>query len=209
MDKGIGVPSDEKIVNMIQAWRLKEKEEKGSDNGDEDSEDGLGLSCLEKSASEPLKRDNVAPDEVVEIIKELRGEEKRRFPYTPYQASDNDDFNSVKYKMEEIELIFKQISNGMEWEKINVEALQSIKNEHGLTTPGEVKTWVLKTNNFLRLGQKIISIAEQSKIMSEYMTMNEEFRKCLKDENRRTDEKETGEKRPVPETPSPTSSRRG
>ncbi|CAG8745168.1 3355_t:CDS:1, partial [Rhizophagus irregularis] len=55
MDKGIGVPSDEKIVNMIQAWRLKEKEEKGSDNGDEDSEDGLGLSCLEKSASEPLK----------------------------------------------------------------------------------------------------------------------------------------------------------
>ncbi|CAB4479150.1 unnamed protein product [Rhizophagus irregularis] len=102
--------------------------------------------------------------------------------------------------MEEIELIFKQISNEMEWEKINVEALQSIKNEHGLTTPGEVKTWVLKTNNFLRLGQKIISIAEQSKIMSEYMTMNEEFRKCLTDENRRTDEKETGEKRPVPET---------
>ncbi|CAB4479151.1 unnamed protein product [Rhizophagus irregularis] len=59
MDKGISVPSDEKIVNMIQALRLKEKEEKGSDNGDEDSEDGLGLSCLEKSASEPLKRDNV------------------------------------------------------------------------------------------------------------------------------------------------------
>jgi mRNA deadenylase 3'-5' endonuclease subunit Ccr4 len=57
----------------------------------------------------------------------------------------------------------------------------------------------MKTNNIMMLGQRIISMAEQS----EYTTLYDDFKKRLKDENRKTDEKEIGEKRPILESPLP------
>ncbi|RGB22647.1 hypothetical protein C1646_677699 [Rhizophagus diaphanus] len=88
----------------------------------------------------------------------------------------------------------------MEWENINREALRLIKNEHGLNEPGQVKGWAMKTNNFMMLSQRIISMAKQSDIMREYTTLNDDFKKRLKDEDRKTDEKEIGEKRPILES---------
>lgn len=41
----------------------------------------------------------------------------------------------------------------------------------------QIKKWAMKTNNFMMLGQKIISLAEQSEIMSEYTTLNDDFKK--------------------------------
>ncbi|EXX77296.1 uncharacterized protein OCT59_021160 [Rhizophagus irregularis] len=65
-----------------------------------------------------------------------------------------------------------------------------------------MKNWAMKMNNFLWLGRKIINLAEQSNILSEYATLNEDFTKWLKNENRLTDKKETGDKRPKKESPS-------
>ncbi|PKK62138.1 hypothetical protein RhiirC2_790815 [Rhizophagus irregularis] len=53
-----------------------------------------------------------------------------------------------------------------------------------------MKNWAMKTNNFL------------CNILSEYATLNEDFTKWLKNENRLTDKKETGDKRPKEESPS-------
>ncbi|PKY50671.1 hypothetical protein RhiirA4_467265 [Rhizophagus irregularis] len=47
-----------------------------------------------------------------------------------------------------------------------------------------------------RRRRKIISLAEQSEILQQYTTLNKDFTKRLRDENRFTDEKEVGEKRP-------------
>lgn len=55
--------------------------------------------------------------------------------------------------------------------------LRLIKNEHGLNEPGQVKSWAMKTNTFMMLGQRIISMAEQSDIMREYTTLNDDFKR--------------------------------
>ncbi|PKY35526.1 hypothetical protein RhiirB3_396252, partial [Rhizophagus irregularis] len=62
------------------------------------------------------------------------------------------------------------------------------------------KDWAMQTNNFLLLGNRIISHAEQNKILQEYTKLND-FTNKLKEEHRWTDEKETGEKWPKPASP--------
>jgi hypothetical protein len=54
----------------------------------------------------------------------------------------------------------------------------------------------MKKNNFIRLGHKIISLAEQSNILQEYTTLNEDYTRRLKELNHSTDERTTGDKRP-------------
>ncbi|CAB4488741.1 hypothetical protein RhiirA5_424907 [Rhizophagus irregularis] len=89
----------------------------------------------------------------------------------------------------------------MEWEYIRVEVVKEIKSEQDLKDTEEFKSWGMKTNNFLMLSQRIISLAEQSEILREYTTLNDDFKKRPKDENCKQDEKEVGEKRPVLESP--------
>ncbi|PKK74125.1 hypothetical protein RhiirC2_775190 [Rhizophagus irregularis] len=141
--------------------------------GDGDEED-VGINTLIELANKPLKCDNIAPDEVVKVIKDYRA--KNKIVYAPYQASDNstEGAGKVRKKLEELEEIFMQTSNDMEWEHINREALRMIK--------------------------RIISMAEQREIMREYTTLNDDFKKRLKDKNRKTDERE---KRTIIETPPP------
>ncbi|PKY61089.1 hypothetical protein RhiirA4_485592 [Rhizophagus irregularis] len=57
-------------------------------------------------------------------------------------------------------------------------------------------------NNFFHLRQKLLSLAEQSKIFREYTTLNEDFEQKLKNKNRYQDEKTIGEKKPMLESPS-------
>ncbi|PKY61304.1 hypothetical protein RhiirA4_486094 [Rhizophagus irregularis] len=90
----------------------------------------------------------------------------------------------------------------MEWEKINTNALLEIREEKKIETWEDAKKWALEKNNFFRLGKKIIGLAEQNKIFLEYTTLNNDFKQRLKNENRYTDEKEIGEKRPTVESPS-------
>ncbi|CAB4431943.1 unnamed protein product [Rhizophagus irregularis] len=105
--------------------------------------------------------------------------------------------------MDEIKDIFDKTSNGMEWEKINVEAVTTMKDEMKIQGMENFNQWMQKENNYLLLGKKIISLAEQNEILLEYTTLNNDFTKRLKDNNRYQDEKEVGDKRPILESPAP------
>ncbi|CAB4493687.1 unnamed protein product [Rhizophagus irregularis] len=90
---------------MIKNWRVGE--ENSSDQNDTSENKG-----------QQLKKDNVAPEEVVEIIKDYRTTNKIK--YVQYQESTHD--GSLVDKLKEVKDIFNQTSNEMEWEKINIEA---------------------------------------------------------------------------------------
>ncbi|PKC52307.1 hypothetical protein RhiirA1_481812 [Rhizophagus irregularis] len=170
---------------MIKNWRVGE--ENTPDHNDTSEKKG-----------QQLKKDNVAPEEVVEIIKDYRT--SNRINYVQYQESTYD--GSLVDKLMEVKDIFNQTSNEMEWKKINVEAIDELRKEHGIKTWDDAKNWALEKNNFFRLGQKIISLAEKSKIFQEYTTLNDNFKQRLENENRYQDEKKIGEKRPLLESPS-------
>ncbi|PKY22739.1 hypothetical protein RhiirB3_410974 [Rhizophagus irregularis] len=76
---------DEDVVKTIQRWRWREKQQRDTDS--EKSDNKIGLASLGNLEAAPLKRDNVTPDEVVKIIKDMRAEQKIKC--TPYQASNN------------------------------------------------------------------------------------------------------------------------
>ncbi|RGB27252.1 hypothetical protein C1646_674144 [Rhizophagus diaphanus] len=86
------LPNDEEIVDMINEWR------------EDDDEEDVEIYTL--IANKPLKRGNIAPDEVVKIIKDYRA--KNKIVYAPYQASDNstEEVGKVRKKLEELEEIF-------------------------------------------------------------------------------------------------------
>ncbi|PKK61222.1 hypothetical protein RhiirC2_817136 [Rhizophagus irregularis] len=159
----------------------------------------------------PLKISKT-PDEneVVEMIKNWRvGEEN-----TPdhNETSQNKEQQLKKDNVAPEEVFGGQIKgsegylqsnvqrNGMG--KINIEAMDELRKEHKIQNWEEARNWALEKNNFFRLGQKIISLAEKSKIFQEYTTLNENFKQRLENENRYQDEKKIGEKRPILESPS-------
>ncbi|PKK57553.1 hypothetical protein RhiirC2_797814 [Rhizophagus irregularis] len=100
----------------------------------------------------------------------------------------------------EVKDVFDQTSNEMEWERINTEALHLVSKEKNIDSMEKAKVWAMERNNFFLLGQKIISLAEKTKIFQEYTTLNDNFKQRLENENRYQDEKKTGEKRPILES---------
>jgi hypothetical protein len=64
---------EEAVVQLINQWRIREMEEQDSESDGSGSDDDLGFDQLRCSKKDiPLKRDNVATDEVVDIINKLR-----------------------------------------------------------------------------------------------------------------------------------------
>lgn len=55
--------------------------------------------------------------------------------------------------------------------------------------------------NFFQIGRRVISLAKQNDIIKIYTILNNGFEKRLKDENRYQDKKETGDKRPIFNSP--------
>ncbi|PKC05202.1 hypothetical protein RhiirA5_502274 [Rhizophagus irregularis] len=177
-------PDENEVVEMIKNWRV----------GEENTPDHNDTS---KNKGKQLMKDNVAPEEVVDIIKDYRTTNKIK--YVQYQESTHD--GSLVDKLKEVKEIFIQTSNEMEWERINDEALTLVKTENDLTSTEKAKEWAMKRNNFFHLGQRIISLAEKSKIFEEYTTLNDNFKQRLENENRYQDEKKIGEKRPMLDSP--------
>ncbi|RGB36262.1 hypothetical protein C1646_697563, partial [Rhizophagus diaphanus] len=128
---------------------------------------------------------------------------KEKVAYTPYKKStkNSDQMKNLKEKLSELDKIFKETENEMDWEKLKADVAWDIKDSYDLSSDKEFKEWSMKKNNFMLLGQKIISEAEKSEILKEYTTLNEDFTSRLKDENFSTDTKSTGDKRPVPNSP--------
>lgn len=54
----------DEVVDIIKSWRIGDE----SDEKEEEDTIGSGIDNLEKWNDKPLKRDNVAPEEVVKII---------------------------------------------------------------------------------------------------------------------------------------------
>ncbi|PKY52613.1 hypothetical protein RhiirA4_470358 [Rhizophagus irregularis] len=177
---------------MIGGWVAKDNDRKPRSNVD---------NFEEEKNSKTLKRDNVALEEVVEIIKEHRTKQKIEY----VQLQDSASKKEITRKMREVKDIFYDTSNGMEWEKINIDAIMELKEEMDIDGMETFNEWMKEENNFFLLGKKIISLAEQNKILLEYTTLNDDFTKSLRDENRYQDEKEVGDKRPILESPSPSS----
>ncbi|CAB4481849.1 unnamed protein product [Rhizophagus irregularis] len=178
-------PDENEVVEMIKKWRVGE--ENTSDHNDTSENKG-----------QQLKKDNVAPEEAVDIIKDYRTTNKIK--YVQYQESTHN--GSLVDKLMEVKDVFDQLSNAMEWERINTEALRLVSKENKIDSMEKAKDWAMERNNFFHLGQKIISLAEQTKIFQEYTTMNDNFKQRLENENRYQDEKKIGEKRPILKSPS-------
>ncbi|PKC63323.1 hypothetical protein RhiirA1_443404 [Rhizophagus irregularis] len=146
--------------------------------GEDNTQDQIDTSG-KKEEQVSLKKDNVAPEEV-------------------YQESTHE---GLVDKLKEVKDIFNQTSNEMEWNKINDEAINTIRSEHGITSHVEARKWAIDKNNFFLVGNKIISLAEKTKIFLEYTTLNDNFKQRLENNNRYQDDKKIGEKRPLLESP--------
>lgn len=133
-------PEEEKVVEMIKKWRLNEE-----------AEHQLLLDQFDKGqqSSKALNKDNVAPEEVVEIIKDYRSE---KIVYERFK--DSTKRKDICGKMDKIKDIFIKTSNGMEWEKINAEAVTEMKNELKIEGMENFNQWIQKENNYLLLKKK-------------------------------------------------------
>ncbi|RGB36592.1 hypothetical protein C1646_696817 [Rhizophagus diaphanus] len=117
------------------------------------------------------------------------------------QEKRKEKMKNLKEKLTELDEIFKETVNEMEWEKLKSDVVWDIKDSYSLSSDKEFKEWSMKKNNFMLLGQKIISEAEKSEILKEYTMLNEDFTSRFKEENFSTDTKSTGDKRSVPNSP--------
>ncbi|PKK79427.1 hypothetical protein RhiirC2_769174 [Rhizophagus irregularis] len=90
--------TEELIVGMIINWRLGADSDSDSDSVDEEP----GVIKAEASTKTPLKQNNIAPKEVVEV---------------------SEGMTEVKAKLTELKEIFTTTSNDMEWQHIRTEAL--------------------------------------------------------------------------------------
>ncbi|RGB40040.1 hypothetical protein C1646_664185, partial [Rhizophagus diaphanus] len=142
--------TDDEVVEMVNQWRLdSDKEEEDSDASDKE--------VANTSTNRQLKRDNVQPEEVVEIIKDMRvkKQEKRKekVAYTPYKKSTNnsDQMKNLKEKLSELDEIFKETENEMDWEKMKADVVWDINVSYDLSSDKEFKEWSMKKNNFMLL----------------------------------------------------------
>ncbi|CAB4441577.1 unnamed protein product [Rhizophagus irregularis] len=185
------MPLNEKeVVNLINKWRL---------NGSEDSTPESSINHLEKEKqSANLRKDNVAQEEVVDVIKTYREEVK----VTKYnRLKDSATSVEILEKVYEIENIFTESSNEMEWEQINLVVMRELKEELNMTKIENFRDWMNSTENKMILRKRIINAAENNEVFAKYTMLNKDFTKRLKDENRYQDTKVVGDKRPILESP--------
>lgn len=166
------IPSEEEVVNMVKKWRLDEPL----------------IDHLEKEKqSDTLKKDNVDPEKVVEVIKEHRAESYTRLKdlATPME---------IDQKLLEVKDIFIESGYQMEWNTTNSITIQEMMVEKNITGLEEFKNWMEKGNLGV-VKRRIIKAAEGHAIL------NDEFSQRLEDINRYQDNKEVGDKRPILESP--------
>ncbi|RGB29191.1 hypothetical protein C1646_766904 [Rhizophagus diaphanus] len=124
--------------------------------------------------------------------------------------SNSDDSNNNDKEENEVKVPEKAISSKeLKCNSVSIEKVVNIikdmrgKQKHGLlekhsicltNNDQEFKDWLMKKHNFMLLGHKIISEAEQSKMLRTYTMLNKEFTSRLKDENFLTDDKELEDK---------------
>ncbi|PKC65814.1 hypothetical protein RhiirA1_460560 [Rhizophagus irregularis] len=68
-----------------------------------------------------LKKDNVSPVEVVEIINQQREESKILYKRNDFSTTQNDSGSRLDEKIEKFEKIYKKVGNKMKWEVLGVQ----------------------------------------------------------------------------------------
>ncbi|PKY48877.1 hypothetical protein RhiirA4_526293 [Rhizophagus irregularis] len=183
-------PNEDEVVDLVKKWRL-------NDNTPDIPSPNNG-----KKDPGTLKKDNVAPEEVVEIICNHRLElhEKAK---SCAKLKDNSSPVEITTKVKEWQKIYTETGNEMQWEAISLVALEEKQEAENLEGQEEVSKWLTKQENMLSLRKRVIELAEQQNDLDsgEYWTLNDNFTKRLEDVNRYQDEKETGNKRPILESP--------
>ena len=130
----------EKVVSLIQMARDVWNSKKGSTAAEVIGEMLKKQKAKdEKEIEEPLHKDNIDSEKVVEVIKEHRKEEKDESPsfkmfYTRF--SDEKD-KSVDQKILEIKEVYEASENLMEWESLLTEAKREVMKDRGFTTSEE------------------------------------------------------------------------
>uniref|UniRef100_U9SHN9 Uncharacterized protein n=1 Tax=Rhizophagus irregularis (strain DAOM 181602 / DAOM 197198 / MUCL 43194) TaxID=747089 RepID=U9SHN9_RHIID len=99
----------------------------------------------------PLKRDNITPEEVVEVIKDYRA---KKIEYKRYQEDETNAEQAIKDKLTEFERIFSTTSNEMEWEEIRTAALKNLGSEKGLRDWDKIKKWDMNHKTDEKLAEK-------------------------------------------------------
>ncbi|PKY49349.1 hypothetical protein RhiirA4_527513 [Rhizophagus irregularis] len=148
-----------------------------------------------------LKKDNIAPEEVVGIIRDYRAELHKKAK-SCVKLKENSSPVAIATKMKEWEKIYKDTGNEMEWEAINLVAIEEKQEEENLGGQEEVNQWLAKQDNMSAMRRRVIELAEEQNNFEKYTTLNDDFTKRLEDVNRHQDEKEAGDKRPILESPS-------
>ncbi|PKY55491.1 hypothetical protein RhiirA4_474981 [Rhizophagus irregularis] len=184
-------PNEDEVVEMVKKWRVKDStpiDQSPKEEGKEDS----GI----------LKKDNIAPEEVVEIICNHR-EELHKKAKEVAKLKEKASPVKITTKVSEWKKVYVDSGNEMQWEAISLVALEEKQEEQGLEGQEEVSKWLTKQENMLNLRKRVIELAEQQNDLDsgEYWTLNDDFTKRLEDVNRHQDEKETGDKRPILESP--------
>ncbi|PKY56035.1 hypothetical protein RhiirA4_476009 [Rhizophagus irregularis] len=179
-------PNEDEVVDAISKWRLTDKPP--HDQFDDRIEKG--------KQPEIPKNDNIAPEEVVEVIKNYRIEKSN---YTRLNASPS--VKEVRTKLVEIGEIFEANYQKEEWTLIQGTMIKDMKEEAQITDHEEFKVWMRKEENYLVLAKKIITTTENHGLFQHFTALNEDFLKRLEDENRYQDNKEIGDKRPILESP--------
>ncbi|PKK71466.1 hypothetical protein RhiirC2_778378 [Rhizophagus irregularis] len=68
-----------------------------------------------------LKKDNVSPEEVVEIINQQREESKILYKRNDLSTTQNDSGSRLDEKIEKFEKIYEKVGNKMKWEVLGVQ----------------------------------------------------------------------------------------
>ncbi|CAB4477089.1 unnamed protein product [Rhizophagus irregularis] len=111
-------PNVETVIDMIKKWRLNE-------GTTPEQTEILEQTSHSSKPNKELRKDNVAPDEVVKIINEHR--QMKKIEYVQYNSKSGSKSNLTD-KLDELQSIFEQLDSAMEWEKINTQAVSDISD---------------------------------------------------------------------------------
>jgi hypothetical protein len=167
---------------------------------DEDVE--LLPSSLDKDKKfQVLKKDNVSPDEVVEIVNALRDSEKKNNirsyePITTNRTARDYNAELIDTKYNHLMSIFIKSGNSedeMEWENIKTNA----QKEASLVIFSEKNWGEIGKVNDRTVNEKLhaVLIAEKSQVVAKHNALNLAFEKRMKTENRNRDLKNENDKR--------------
>lgn len=163
-----------------------------------------GIAKAEKTIPEgpgDKKKDNVPTQEVVDIINQQREEERLKTPYanlslpSDYMTYEEMLKQCVSPKMKELEKIFEEQGERMEWERIVNETSKSIAKDkpvESMCSPA-----VGNFTDLLRCAvqRNIVEKLETHDVIKKYNDLNKNFEVRVKEENREVDEKNVNDKR--------------